>query len=131
MNWAIGHGSSGGRWARSRGKWRIKRRTNSLLCSQNRARSSRSSSGVSRSEEKIVVLGWRGTGSSGATLGAGRLRRWVFIGYLPKYEANAESGGLRCVSRCRPPGLGGRRTAHATRREREGGDGSLYFFEHL
>src|SRR5262245_26112445 len=55
MNWAIGHGSSGGRFARKCGKCRIKTRTNSLLQSQNVVSSSRSSSGVSNSEEKVVT----------------------------------------------------------------------------
>src|SRR5688572_707873 len=62
MNWAIGHGSSGGRCCRKRGKLRISTRTSSLLHSQKPASNSRSSSGVSRSEEKIVV-GARATGS--------------------------------------------------------------------
>src|SRR3954463_4291917 len=56
MNWAIGHGSSGGRLARSSvGKWRSSTRTSSLLQSQKLVSSSRSSSGVSRSDEKVVT----------------------------------------------------------------------------
>src|SRR6476469_3105899 len=55
MNWAIGQGSSGGRWAcSSRGKLRKSTRTSSLLQSQKLVNSSRSSSGVSRSDEKVV-----------------------------------------------------------------------------
>src|SRR5262245_8536876 len=77
MNWAIGHGSRGGRWARKRGKCRIKTRTNSLLCSQKVERSSRSSSGVRRSEEKMVVGGEPMT--IGATGAGWRLFRWVFM----------------------------------------------------
>src|SRR5438477_11754247 len=57
MNWAMGQGSSGGRWARRRGKWRSSTRTNSLLQSQKLVSSSRSSSGVSRSDEKVVTVG--------------------------------------------------------------------------
>ena len=55
MNWAIGQGSSGGLgWPAGRGKWRISTRTSSLLQSQKLVRSSRSSSGVSRSDEKVA-----------------------------------------------------------------------------
>ena len=55
MNWAIGHGSSGGRCGPQLvGKWRIRTRTSSLLQSQKLVSSSRSSSGVSRSDEKVV-----------------------------------------------------------------------------
>src|SRR2546421_3622538 len=56
MNWAIGQGSSGGRTARSsEGKWRSNTRTSSLLQSQKLVSNSRSSSGVSRSDEKVVT----------------------------------------------------------------------------
>src|SRR5262245_51369937 len=50
----MGHGSRGGRCWRKFGKWRIRTRTNSLLQSQKLVNSSRSSSGVSRSEENVV-----------------------------------------------------------------------------
>src|SRR4051794_18571248 len=68
MNWAIGQGSIGGECCRRRGKFRFRTRTNSFLHSQKLPSSSRSSSGVKRSEEKIVVgametespcAGWR------------------------------------------------------------------------
>src|SRR5262245_37115508 len=55
MNWAIGQGSSGGRLAwSSRLYVRTRTRTSSLLQSQKLVSSSRSSSGVSRSDEKVV-----------------------------------------------------------------------------
>ena len=56
-------------------------RTNSLLVSQKSASNSRSSSGVSRSEEKIVV-GATGVGSSVTTTGW-RFRRRVFMAVFP------------------------------------------------
>src|SRR5438876_386381 len=57
MNWAIGQGSIGGLLAR---RWRLCRvmtRTNSFLQSQKLDSNSRSSSGVRRSEEKVVRAG--------------------------------------------------------------------------
>jgi hypothetical protein len=55
MNWAIGQGSSGGRQARnSLGKCRRSTLTSSLLQSQKLVSKSLSSSGVSRSDEKVV-----------------------------------------------------------------------------
>src|SRR5262245_43341964 len=57
MNWAIGHGSNGGRLARSSGYCRSSRRTHSLLQSQKAASNSRSSSGVRRSDENVVRAG--------------------------------------------------------------------------
>src|SRR5262245_40178710 len=75
MNSAIGHGSSGGRCWRSRGKWRINTRTSSLLHSQKLASSSRSSSGVNRSEEKIVV----GASDTVSPCAGWRLRRRGFM----------------------------------------------------
>src|SRR5262245_26830206 len=57
MNWAIGHGSNGGRLARKFGYCRSRIRTNSLLQSQKLERSSRSSSGVKRSDENVVRVG--------------------------------------------------------------------------
>src|SRR5687767_4448016 len=81
MNWAIGHGSSGGRCERSLGKKRMRALTSSLLHSQKIAKSSRSSSGVSKSEEKMVVEVSMTIVLSGAF--AGRLRRWVFMAVLP------------------------------------------------
>src|ERR1700692_3715140 len=76
MNWAIGHGSSAGRWARSFGKYRMRALTSSLLHSQKVASNSRSSSGVSKSDEKMVVVVSMATEISGA---GWRLQRWVFM----------------------------------------------------
>src|SRR5437764_15484294 len=59
----------------------MRTRTSSLLFSQKVASSSRSSSGVNRSEEKIVVVESNETASSGAAVR--RLRRWVFMAVLP------------------------------------------------
>src|SRR5262245_30700022 len=64
MNWAIGHGSNGGRLARRCGYCRSSSRTSSLLQSQKAARSSRSSSGVRRSEENVVRAGVSVVGSA-------------------------------------------------------------------
>src|SRR5215216_6166524 len=63
MNWAIGHGSNGGRLARSSGYCRSSRRTSSLLQSQKAASNSRSSSGVRRSDENVVRAGVSVVGS--------------------------------------------------------------------
>src|SRR5438874_5298302 len=57
MNWAIGHGSKGGRLARNWGNCRSKSRTSSLLQSQKLESNSRSSSGVRRSDENVVRAG--------------------------------------------------------------------------
>src|SRR5260370_25567991 len=79
MKWGSGQGSMGGRCERSRGKCRMSSLTSSLLHSQKPFNSSRSSSGVSRSEEKIFGDETT-TDSSRAT---GRFLRWVFIAFLP------------------------------------------------
>src|SRR5437868_1293105 len=57
MKLAMGQGSIGGACWRSSRKCRTISLTNSRLVSQKLFRSSRSSSGVSRSEEKVVMLG--------------------------------------------------------------------------
>src|SRR5262249_52060685 len=57
VDWASGHGSNGGRLARRLGYCRNRIRTSSLLQSQKLERSSRSSSGVKRSEENVVRVG--------------------------------------------------------------------------
>src|SRR5712691_7554868 len=75
MNCAIGQGSMAGRCALNRGKLRIKIFTSSVLQSQKFVKSSRSSSGVSKSEEKIVVGGAETSLSSGRR----RLRFGAFI----------------------------------------------------
>src|SRR5262249_40652391 len=92
MNWAIGQGSNGGRCERNRGKWRIRTRTNSLLHSQKPVSNSRSSSGVSRSEEKIVGE-VKEIEFSGASW---RVRRCVFIAVLP--SKNCLKPGSSCES---------------------------------
>src|SRR5690349_17151865 len=71
----MGQGSRAGRCWRRREKLRISTRTSSLLVSQKSASNSRSSSGVRRSEEKIVV-GATGVGSS---VTGWRFRRRVFM----------------------------------------------------
>src|SRR5260370_1135875 len=77
MNCAMGHGSGAGRCARMRGKCLIRTFTSSVLFSQNVAKSARSSSGVSKSDEKMVVVASKDTFSSGAS--GGRLRAFVFV----------------------------------------------------
>src|SRR5262249_42497306 len=72
---------SGGRCARRRGKCRIMTLTSSLLHSQNDANSSRSSSGVSKSDEKMVVGTTETAESSGAA--GWRFRRRAFITVFP------------------------------------------------
>src|SRR5438477_9247764 len=59
----------------------MRTRTSSLLFSQKVASSSRSSSGVSRSDENMVVVESKGTVSSGAAVR--RLRLFVFMAVLP------------------------------------------------
>src|SRR5262245_35774528 len=127
MNWAIGHGSSGGRCCRSRGKCRISTRTSSLLHSQKPVRSSRSSSGVRRSEEKMVVVGSRTTTSPCA---GGRLRRRGFIAVLPHlgWFSGPGSNGESLLPTTPPVGS---QTAPATRREREGGGSTPSTVLHL
>src|SRR5439155_17531601 len=106
MNWAIGQGSMGGRCERSRGKCRMSSLTSSLLHSQNPFNNSRSSSGVSRSEEKISGDETT-TDSSRAT---GRFLRWVFIAFLPtlKLFSGQRSHGQVAASKC--PRLAANRT---------------------
>src|SRR6266849_5392284 len=81
MNCAMGHGSCGGRCCRRRGKWRMRTRTSSVLQSQKSESSERSSSGVSRSEEKTVV-GVTAT-SFVADFAAGRFSLRDFMRFSP------------------------------------------------
>src|SRR5262252_3163772 len=114
MNWAMGQGSSGGRWARKRGKCRINTRTNSLLCSQKVDRSSRSSSGVRRSEEKMVVGGEPTTiGSTGA---GWRFFRWVFMSRPSPKKVSRAHGEAKPFPLCLLE------TAYRTSDRREEGD---------
>src|SRR5216684_9164944 len=83
MNCAIGHGSSGGRCWRSRGKCRMRTRTSSLLQSQKPDSSSRSSSGVSKSDEKTVGVGATATFPVSS---ADRLRRRGFMTVFPWWK---------------------------------------------
>ncbi len=76
----MGHGSKAGRCWRRREKLRISTRTNSLLVSQKSASSARSSSGVNRSEEKIVV---GATGVVVSSVTGWRFRRRVFMAVFP------------------------------------------------
>ena len=76
----------------ARGKWRISTRTSSLLQSQKLASSSRSSSGVSRSEEKVVIEGSSSTAVGAATLSPGRLhgdsqRQWMVRSVVSECDA--------------------------------------------
>src|SRR5262249_17988620 len=109
---AIGQGSMGGRCWRNRGKCRISTRTSSLLQSQKLARSSRSSSGVSRSEEKIVVVGSRVATSPCAVE---RLRRRGFIAVLPNLQEFLVNPGSNGESQPRALPQGGSQTAPAPR----------------
>ncbi len=98
----MGHGSRGGRCCRKRGKPRISARTSSLLHSQNPPSNSRSSSGVSRSEEKMVV----GASETVSPCAGWRLRRRGFMAAIPCLENELEltsNGDPWCVpprSRC-------------------------------
>src|SRR5260370_21074850 len=86
----MGHGSNGGRNCRRFWKWRIRTRTNSLLQSQKLVSNSRSSSGVSRSDENVV------SGENVATtLGVTRVRllRTAFISVRSFLEKGV---GRRC-----------------------------------
>src|SRR5947208_628659 len=85
MNWAIGHGSNGGRLARRCGYCRRRMRTSSLLQSQKLERSSRSSSGVRRSDENVVRAGVSVVGS--VTTDA-RFFLADFMAILPREKMN-------------------------------------------
>jgi hypothetical protein len=86
MNCAIGHGSSGGRDALSSGEWRIRTLASSVLQSQKLVSSSRSSSGVRRSDEKVII-----DGSSSTAVGALLFRLAVFM--VTPEEWNSQTFG--------------------------------------
>src|SRR5262245_35201693 len=102
MNWAIGHGSNGGRLARRCGYWRRRMRTSSLLQSQKAASSSRSSSGVSRSDENVVRAGVSETGSATT---AARFFLTDFMAILPRERSNNPVGGKQTGRGDRPTRL--------------------------
>src|SRR6516164_3528954 len=114
MNWAIGQGSCGGRCERSLGKWRIITLTSSVLQSQKPVNNSRSSSGVNKSEEKMVGVA-KETVFPGA---ARRLRRLAFIAVLPNVDLTRDSNP-RSKTRhvCRPAPHGRRRNCRELGRQ--------------